>query len=92
MITDIEGTLATKNMINIIHELYSNVPLIEELTININGDENLLTGFMEFADNYEFLPLGVKNVQFVKSNETKSHKIKSTDYQDELEEILLHYI
>ena len=91
-ISDIKGSLATPDMINMIKTLYSNVPLIEKITIKIQGNEVLVKGFLDYVADYDPRNIGCNKIIWLYDTDHKSHTIETSDYEDELHEILLNYI
>ena len=89
---DIKGSLATADIVNMIKTLYSNVPLIEEITIKIQGNEVLVKGFLDYVADYNPRNIGCNKIIWLYDIGHESHTIATSDYADELDEILLNYI
>jgi hypothetical protein len=92
-VTDIQGPLATPEMIALIQTLYSNIPM-QKITIKIYGQKNLVDGFLK--EHYErpndwYEDLGFSTVTY-EVTENEGYEIKTDDYQEEMEAILINYI
>lgn len=91
-ISDIESNFASEDLMSFIHKLYSNVQPIDNLIIHIKGDDELVKGFLNYTKNMDFIHLGFRHIQFHVNDELISHTITSDNYEQELDDILIHYI
>jgi hypothetical protein len=96
---NVEGNLATPNIINAIIDLYSNLPIEAGIEIYIKGETELINGFLRNVDTVgcETIAnnLGYEYIKFVVDNDdisNKCYRISTPKYTEELENILINYI
>jgi hypothetical protein len=97
---NIEGNLASQSIIELIHNLYSNLPIHEGIEIFIKGDSTLVNGFLKHVEEIDPVKiasnLGYEYIKFITVNNNhdieKSYSINTSNYDEELEIILINYI
>lgn len=91
-VTNIQGSLATPEMAQLIKMLYSNIPLMGKITISVRGEKTIVDGFLDYVADYDGRNAGYDEITFVQEEDDKSHTISTADYSEELDTILMNYI
>lgn len=95
-ITDIQGSLASDDMIKLIYMLYSNIPITKGIKIKIRGDMKNIDTFLDYVKNNPkyFAGIGCETPEFiiVDNNEDDVYVITEKDVRDQLDDIMINYI
>ena len=96
-VSNIEGPLASESMCNLIRLLYSNIPITTGLNIKIKGDPINIDAFLEYVNTKSeyFQQIGCEPPIFTVSNNDPGENvfsITSGDLQDQLDDIMVHYV
>jgi hypothetical protein len=98
-VCDIEGNLASPDIVNAILEIYSNLPIQDGIDIYIKGETELINGFLKNVENigHEIIAcnMGYEYIKFIvldNDNNNKFYTISTSNYDEELENILINYV
>ena len=94
-VSNIEGTFASGEMINLIHYLYSNIDTtpLESPTIKIKGDMITIKEFREYADlnpRY-FIGINIEKPSFILCDSSEAFEIVKP-FSETLDYIMTPYI
>ncbi len=86
--------LQDEKFMDMIYALYSNLPIITDIKITINGNPDDISKFLEYVGSHPkyFESIGCETPEFIISPDNYEYIITSDDIEEQLNDIMVHYV